>query len=141
MYLSEQEQKFIRYLADCFENGRLNINNTLVCKELDLPAKECNTLIRAMEALETIDNVTRYRNTPEVRFRPCFAAVELARQVDANAEAERQPDFVEQIKNRIRRNPIAAWVIIGFIFLAFVSPIYSMVANVLERLGWIAVPK
>lgn len=141
MYLSEQEQKFIRYLADCFENGRINMTRELVCKELEFSELEYESQIRAMESLGVVENVNGASGIHATWFEPSFYAVDLARQLDATEEAERQPDFVEQIQNRIKRNPIAAWVIIGFIFLAFVAPIYSMLVDILQRLGWVAVPQ
>lgn len=51
----------------------------------------------------------------------------------------RPPDIVEQIQKRIKQPPTIACLIILFLFLAFLSPIYGMVSDILERIGWIGI--
>ena len=138
MILSAKEEQFIRYLADCFDSNKMELRGLAVCRELNMSQREFDTLIRAMESLGAVENLYRAADDGNVfLFNPKYRAVELVREIDATHAIQEPPDFVEQIQKRIKQSPVAACVIIALLAIAVVSPIYGMVVDILERIGWI----
>ena len=54
---SEREERFVRYLGDCFESGRLNQTRDLVRERLQLSEADYESLIRMANELGLIDEV------------------------------------------------------------------------------------
>ncbi len=137
----ELQQRFIRHLADCFQKGRINMTRQLMCDELSLSEEMYESLIRMADSLGLIENISSTDGYFATWFQPTFKAVSVSQQIAAAEKEQKQQDFVAQIHNRIKQNPRYAILIIIFIFLAFIAPIYSMVTDLLERVGCLSVPK
>ncbi len=141
MIVTDKEERFIRYLGESFEKNRRNVTRELACQECDLTRDEYEPLMRMAESRGAVDNIVSASGEYAGLFTPTFGAVELARKIEKEEEAQRQPDFVKQIQRRFKQNPIAACVILLFLLLAVVAPIYGMIVDLCQRLDWLDVPK
>ena len=138
MIFNSKEQEFLRYRAERFEGGKHLLTRNAICKQQRLSESELGVLVLSMKSIGALEEITTSRGLAR-SLRATYTAVELAREIDATHATQEPPDFVEQIQKRIKQSPIAATAILAFLLLAFVAPIYSMVVDVMERLGWIGI--
>lgn len=67
--------------------------------------------VKFMHSLGAIERVIAGSGEPVVGVIVSASAIAIKRQIEANRS--RRPDFVSQIRERIRSNPRTAWLLIG----------------------------
>jgi hypothetical protein len=125
MRLNEQEIKCIELIAKWFGENKRLINRPEAIKELGVDDDTYEVLIRRMELIGVIEkpNSVLGQGGYAIAFRPSPYVIEVVREIEAQKKATQAPvDIVEQLKIRIRQNPLTAWPIIIILALAFLIP-------------------
>ena len=134
MRLSEDEVKCIRLFGKWFSENKSSVYQQLVMDELSLSHDKYVTLIKRMEhigAIKNFDSTIGYA----IDFTISPYVVELVREIDDQMTNQTaQPDIVDQIKQRVRKNPWTAWLIIIFIVLSLLLPFLNSLLELISKL-------
>jgi len=125
MRLNEQEMKCVELIAKWFEENQYFVSRKEAIKEMGVDDNTYDVLMKRMEHIGAIENVTNVLDAHghAFSFRPSANSVELMREIDAQKKTMKAPvDIVEQLKKQIRQNPWTAWPIIIILGLAFLVP-------------------
>lgn len=133
MILNKKEQNCIRFLAKCFSENKVFIKRDWAIEHMRVDDVTYETLIRKMEHIGAIENVTNVmgKGGYGYSFRISAHAEELARQLQ---RTKASPDIVEQLKERAQRNPLTAWLIIMFLILALLVPLLNSLWELLGKI-------
>jgi len=131
--LNKKEQNCIRFLAKCFSENKVFIKRDWAIEHMRVDDVTYETLIRKMEHIGAIENVTNVmgKGGYGYSFRISAHAEELARQLQ---RTKASPDIVEQLKERAQRNPLTAWLIIMFLILALLVPLLNSLWELLGKI-------
>jgi hypothetical protein len=140
--ISDREKLCVRILAKLFdqENALLiEPRERLRDEGLKTEQTEYERLMQMMEAYGVICNpihaLSRY-----TAFTISPNSVRYARELDSLERKSQEPeDIVGQVNQQVRKHPVAAWVVIGFVVLAAVLTVVSQVLNILNTLGMLPV--
>lgn len=133
MLLTDQEEKCIQTLAQWFEDGETEVQGSHAVERMGLTWDAFNTLMRKMHHFGAVEVRLGLDEGSVDVFQVSPYAVQLARELDA--EASIAPDFVEQIQRRLRRHPVAGWLIVIVAGLVVVSGLVANILSVLDYLG------
>jgi hypothetical protein len=136
---NETERKLITVLAEEFEKGDDFVREDSKCMKpfIGDDPRSAWLLIDTLEAHGFVKDVTKLSGGG-FHFLITLALVQEAR-----AEARRQEeraDLVDQIKDRFRRNPYAAWAITAVAVISAALVVLNQVVQLLQNLGWIPKP-
>jgi hypothetical protein len=138
--ISDREKLCVRILAKLFDQG-----NTLLIEPIErlgeeglkVEQTEYETLMQMMEAYGVICNPINTSNRFSV-FTVSPNSVRIARELDSLERKSQEPeDIVGQVNNQVRKHPVAAWGIIGFIVLTALLTFINQVIQLLKNLGWL----
>ena len=110
--LSDDEVKWVRQIAEWFEEGRQWVPREDAMSAMELEeVRRYEPLIKRMEAIGAIDEVRGTDQSYATSFAPSSCSVDLVREIElrektAAEAAATAPDFVDQIKTQFRTNPI-----------------------------------
>jgi len=132
---NENEEVFVKRLAELYEGGKLSIvaqeENQLLWGGQEVQPNERESMLAKMEGLGVICDAQHVGGGPYYRFNIDVKAIEYARDF---AKRE-QEDYVDKIKNTIRRKPILAGAILFISGLTLLAACVTQVAGALKVLG------
>lgn len=124
MRFNSDEIKCIKSLAALFEENKNLVTRQQFTERFGFSDKQYEVLIRKMEHAGLVEKVISVMGPKGFAcyFTPSANTVELAREIDHQTQSDATPDIIDQLKQRIRRNPRTAWPLIAFLALAIVIP-------------------
>jgi hypothetical protein len=132
MILNEKEQRALRTIAKWFKENKSSIDRDEAIKELGVDDTKYETLIKMMERLGVVKDVSSAAGERYAKhFEPTAYAEILAR--DIQNEQKKAPDIVEQLKTRIQQNPWTAWPVVIFIVLALLVPLINQLWDLITK--------
>jgi hypothetical protein len=138
--LNEKEQKVLRAIAKWYREGKNSIDRETAMAELEISDSEYNTIMLLMEENGVIEAMNGHPSDgPDyiaLDFTPLCRSEQLVRQMDIEIENKKNtplPDFVDQLKKRIRQNPVAAWLIIIFIVLTSIITLVNQLWDLIMK--------
>ena len=135
------EIRCIKQLAKFFEQGHRTWANEEDYEELGLTKETYVSAIAVLEMHGAIENVEHNFESHYQSFTISPMVVQIARQIEeAEVEASKGKDIVEQIKQKTRSSPSMAWIIIIFFILVGLATLVNQTIQILQNLGWIAKP-
>ena len=135
MILNEEEQNCIRFLAKCFSDNKVYIQRDWAIEQMGVDGNKYVTLIRTMEGLSAVYNVTDTSKGHASSFEILPKVLQLQRELDLEEERTKAPpDIVEQLKARARRNPLTAWLIIVFLAFALLVPLINQLWEFIDKI-------
>jgi hypothetical protein len=141
--ISETEKLCIRILAKLFEEGETFLQAPLGMLQergLKVESSEYDSLMRMMETYGAIRDPINTFEGGFWGFTITPNSVLIAREIDELERKAKEPeDIVGQVNQQVRKHPVAAWIVIGFVVLAAVLTVISQVLNILNTLGWLPV--
>ncbi len=138
MIFNEQEIKFLKLIAKWFEENKHTVTREEAIKESRVKGDIYEVLVQKMLHEGAIDKIeSNSRDERYAQFTPLARAVELLREIEAEAAV----DIMEQLKKRIRQNPRTAWPVIIFLVLALSIPLVNQLWELLERIVKLFWPK
>lgn len=136
MILNEEEQNCIRFLAKCFSDNKVYIQRDWAIEQMGVDGNKYVTLIRTMEGLSAVYNVTDTSKGHASSFEILPKVLQLQRELDLEEERTKAPpDIVEQLQARARQNPWIARLIVIFLILAMLIPLLNSLWELLEKIA------
>ncbi len=133
---NKEEQEFIRALARWFKENKGFAKRESVMLELGLAADEYEVLMRKMDAMGFVEQVTTTSGGYAHWFRPSASAVQAVREMDEQArKAKVPPDIIAEARSWARRKPYVAWSIVALVVLTFLVQLINGVLEFLDRWG------
>ena len=139
MNLNNEESALVVQLAKWFSEGRTSfLQRPWVQEQLKYDDLKYNVLIKTMEGIGTIEQVTSTSSGYASLFLISPNALQYARQIEKQQQNSlASPDIIEQIKTHVRKNPWTAWPIIVFIVLSLLIPFLNSLVELIEKIfGW-----
>ncbi len=143
MILNEKEQKVLRTIAKWYREGKNSVDRETAIAELEISDSEYNTIMLLMEENGAIEAMHGHPSDgPDyiaLDFTPLCHSEQLVRQLDKQIEDENKikavpPDIIEQLKERFRRNPWTAWVIVIFIVMTFLVTLINGIIDLFNKI-------
>ena len=132
--LTQGEVACVRFLGSRFEQGRQDIQSDEIIQELGIDEGKYEPLIQTMEAVGACLVISSSDGIFAGLLSATVGAVQLCRELDANEQAKESADIVEQVRARVRRNPVTAWAIIIVLAIGFLIPIINGAVELWEKL-------
>lgn len=102
MIFNDQEIKFLKLIAKCFNENKRVIHDEVI-KELCIDDGTFEVLVQEMLSEVAVEKIDNMRAKKYAELKPLVRAVELVREIEAQEERMRMPvDIVEQLKKQIR---------------------------------------
>jgi len=139
LYLSDDELKFLKLLAQWFEENRDLVGADEAMEAIGLRSDPqgwaCfEVLVKKMAGLGAIKEVHAADDKYATDFTPSHYAVQLCRQIEEQKRKESPPDIVDQIQARFRRNPVVAWTVVILLALTALVTLANQAFELWSRL-------
>jgi hypothetical protein len=135
MQFNELETRCIHKLAEWhpMQTGASYGSAEELSKQLGIAEDECEPLLQTMDDQGCLTDVVGYDGTSYANFRITSRAVMLSRELNAANLAAATPDRVEGASQWARKNPIAAYALIGFGILVAVATLINQVWEIVLK--------
>jgi hypothetical protein len=137
MLLNEKEQNVLRTIAKWYREGINSIDRVTAITKLEISDSEYNTIMPLMEKIGAIEAMHGHPSDgPDyiaLDFTPLYYSEQIIRQIDKDNENKSHPDLVDQLKRRVRENPIAACLIISFIALTSIITLINQLWDLIIK--------
>jgi hypothetical protein len=106
-----READVIKTIATWFEKNQRFISADFAMQELKLGRDEFEPFILRLERYGAVEDIRAADGYRVAFFTPAPSIIDLAHKIE-EAASPPPPDIVEQLKIRVRQNPVTAWIII-----------------------------
>jgi hypothetical protein len=147
---SADEVACVKKLAERFEKNQIFVNlatkgqggKLQFADPLELPAEKRGAILGVMGHAGLITNIRHAAGLPYMSFQISPEAVQAVRKIREQENRKEEPrDIVEQLQKTAKSNPIAAWVIIGFIVLVAIVAGANQLFELLDKFGIVQHPQ
>ena len=144
-HFNEKEIACIKRMAEMFEEGNCYVNANLDDEEgdgtLDAPLGERAAILETMQSFGLIAEVVHAATLRFFSFKITAKSVQIARAIKAQQVEELEPeDLVEKLQTTARKNPVVAWIIIGFFVLTAAATLINQTIQIFQNIGWMTKP-
>lgn len=124
--LSDDDKRFIRYMAERWDQGQTSVLRETVRAELGFEQVQFVNVLETMYA-------AGYLQPSERSCITLATLIQAHRQSDV--EARQRPSIVSEVKDWAHRSPLVAWPILGLSAVGIIATVTNQVWSLVEKIS------